>query len=179
MGRPRSDATSVFALRLRPATKQAIADAAARNGRPINSEIAARLEASLRHEDGHEDEHEDDDVGRLLRALGQVMTAAGEQAAEYVPGKPRWTDHSWAYMQAAAAAARLIALLQPPGAIEPPAVKPSPELIREFGGKEEAARDFIERVHNHTGINVVDYWLRFQQRILGPKLAARPKANRP
>jgi hypothetical protein len=185
MPRPRGDATSAFQLRLRPTVKQALTEAAARNSRSVNSEIAARLEVSLQHED----EQEGEDVRRLLRALGQVMATAGERAAEFVPGKPDWMDDGWAYAQAAAAVALLLAALRPPGAIKPPVVKVRPELIEEFGSEERALR-FAEGVRDRTGVSVVEYLLgggrgtfyagaeEFQQRILGPKLAARPKANK-
>jgi hypothetical protein len=194
MPRPRSDATSVFALRLRPATKTALEAAAARNGRSTNTEIGARLEVSLRHE--HEHEHEDEDVRRLLRALDQVLTTAGEDAGE-LAGK-FWLSDPWSYGQGCTAVEALLGALCPAGAVEPPAVEPSPELIEQLGS-EERARSYLEAVRDRVGIAVVDFLLGrgkgsfyrgaadFRER-LGPELtgraeanwlAARSKANRP
>jgi hypothetical protein len=185
MPRPRGDATSAFQLRLRPATKQALAEAAARNGRPINSEIAARLERSLEHE--HEREHENEDVGRLLRALGEMLTTVGERAAR-TAGATDWTRSPWAYQQAAVAAGIVLQALRPPGEVTLPVVEFDPELVAKFG--EAASRDAATVIQQQLGAATADHLLgpvgtgtfyagpREFQRLLGPELAGRIEANR-
>jgi hypothetical protein len=186
MPRPRGDATAPFQLRLRPATKTALEAAAARNHRSTNTEIGVRLERSLEGER----EHGDEDVGRLLRALGQVMTTAGEDAGE-LAGKP-WLSDPWSYGQVCTAVEALLGALRPAGAVEPPAIEPGPELVKliEQLGSEDRARSYLEATRDRIGIAVVEYLLGrgrgsfyrgtadFQER-LGPELAGRNEANWP
>lgn len=75
-----------FGLRLQPDLKRRVEEAAKLNGRSLNAEIAARLEASLRHENPNAGEAQapfprTDLAGRIAeleRAFASVITNIGD-----------------------------------------------------------------------------------------------------
>lgn len=71
-----------FGLRLQPGLKRRVDEAAKANGRSINAEIAARLDASFAGT-----EKEGDDLGQRVKAL--------ERELETVQKQMRWLENEW------------------------------------------------------------------------------------
>ena len=134
-------------LRIEEPLKQALEESAHEHGRSLNMELVKRLATSI---------EQDSAVYRLAIALGRVMNAAGQKAAD-LAGEKDWMQSPWCYQQAAHAARRVLEGLCPPGDIIPPPLEVDPELVAEVG--EEQARLFIEANQRRLGFNVAGYLL--------------------
>jgi hypothetical protein len=141
-----------YALNMRTTSevRDKLEAAAAASGRSLVQEVETRLERSFA---------QDSDVARLGQGIAGMMDRAGSAAARKKGVTGPWGADRWCYTQACAAAQALLGALLPKDGGEPPEITLDAATIELYGGNEERARDLLEAIRDHVGINVADYLL--------------------